>query len=227
MRDRVLGLDAWKRGWVCAVLEGGRLVRIHTSPSVNEALSSHPGFARCAIDIPIGLPSKGRRQADCDAKTFLKSRIPRCGLSGSVFYAPPQWVAAAHQEGTSYTEVNESFSTKEKISLQTWGLLQKIAEVSSLTSTELARVREAHPEVSFAAMAPSGSRLRRKKTWDGMHQRRELLACQGLFVPRNHEADNCPADDVLDAVACAWSARRIAEGSACRLGSEGEGQIWY
>ncbi len=72
------------------------------------------------------------------------------------------------------------------------------------------RVFETHPECAFRTMA--GEELQHgKKTFNGMMQRRELLAKEGIVVPLELELiGGVAVDDVLDAAACAWTAHRYA-----------------
>lgn len=80
------------------------------------------------------------------------------------------------------------------------------------------RIHEVHPEVSFHALAGGVPPAYAKKTWRGQNLRRSLLAEAGLVLPEElGEADRIPVDDVLDAAAAAWSAHRIALGTANRL----------
>jgi predicted RNase H-like nuclease len=75
-----------------------------------------------------------------------------------------------------------------------------------------------HPEVSFRALADGVPPAYPKKTWRGQNVRRDLLTAAGLVLPDElGEADRVPADDVLDAAAAAWSAHRIALGTAGRI----------
>ena len=112
-------------------------------------------------------------------------------------------------------------------------LLRKIREVDALAAAD-ARIFEVHPEVSFAALA-GGQALPSKKTWDGLLQRRALLSAAGLAIPDpvGEASRRGAADDIVDAVACAWTAARIARGEARslpdppqRLGGR-EVAIWY
>ena len=76
-------------------------------------------------------------------------------------------------------------------------------------------VCEVHPELSFAEMA--GEVLaERKTTWAGAMRRRALLAAHGLTLPDDlgSAGREAKVDDVLDAAAVAWTARRIAGGRA-------------
>ncbi len=75
-----------------------------------------------------------------------------------------------------------------------------------------------HPEVSFYALAGGVPPAYAKKTWRGQNLRRSLLAEAGLVLPDElGDADRVPVDDVLDAAAAAWSAHRIATGTASRV----------
>jgi len=58
-----------------------------------------------------------------------------------------------------------------------------------------------------------------KKTWAGQQQRRRLLGREGVLPPDDLGAAGAFAapDDVLDAAAVAWTARRIASGQARSL----------
>ena len=76
------------------------------------------------------------------------------------------------------------------------------------------RVVEVHPEVSFTMMG--GQHLTAsKKTWNGLQERRRLLASVGIVLPDASEAlVGIVSDDVVDAAAAAWSALRVADGTA-------------
>lgn len=60
--------------------------------------------------------------------------------------------------------------------------------------------------------------LARKKSWAGQMARRSLLAGAGIVRPNDlGDAGRTPPDGVLDAVATAWTAHRIALGRARSL----------
>ena len=212
----VIGLDGCKNGWVAAVVEDGRLARIEFQATAREALDAHPGAAVFAFDIPIGLSSDGRRAADAAARAFLGHR------SSSVFNAPPREVIdiAVGYGGTTthrqaYRLANEATKrvSGHGLSSQSFALFAKIREVRAVTDDP--RVFEAHPEVTFAALAGEGA-LPRKTSWDGLMERRALLSVQGLEIPDlvGDVSARAAADDIVDAVACAWTAGRIAAGAA-------------
>lgn len=63
---RVLGVDACKAGWIGIALSQG-ILSAYTAAEIGtlmEDASSTGPLSVIAIDIPIGLPDRGRRQAD-------------------------------------------------------------------------------------------------------------------------------------------------------------------
>ena len=150
----------------------------------------------------IGLSATGDREADRAARRFLPT-----GRAPSVFNAPPLAAlgAASHEEAN---ETSRRVSGRG-LSQQSFALLEKILQVAEIAAVD-ARVFEAHPEVSFAALAGEQA-LPSKKTWDGLMQRRALLSAAGLAIPDlvGEASRRAAADDIVDAVACAWTAARI------------------
>ena len=139
-----VGLDGCPTGWIAAVVDDGRLAAVEFVESARCALDAYPDAGAYAFDIPIGLSRTGAREADRAARGFL----PR-GRSPSVFNAPP--LAALH--AASYEEANEvSRQVAGKgLSRQSFALIAKIREVAEVAADP--RVHEAHPEVSFTALA--------------------------------------------------------------------------
>ena len=127
-----------------------------------------------------------------------------------MFAAPPAEALAR----SSYHDANAALEAlgEPKMSRQTWALLPKIIEAQSCTGDE--RIVEVHPEVSFRALAGEPVQWS-KKTWNGQTTRRQLLANAGIVLPDElANAGGVPVDDVLDAAAAAWTARRYAAGEA-------------
>jgi len=168
-----------------------------------------------AVDIPIGLPLSGRRAADVAAQRFLDSR------RSTVFTTPVReaLTAATLSEAIAVSRAR----TGAGISAQAYALRRQVLEVDGWVEGAGVDVREVHPEVSFAVM--SGARMASpKRTWSGVHERLAALAGAGIRLP----AELGPAgraagiDDVLDAAAAAWTARRIAGGEAVSFPSPPE-----
>jgi predicted RNase H-like nuclease len=204
---RVIGVDGWKRRWIAAVCDGDDLSQVLACDTLAELAAGHPDAAAIVVDVPIGLPVRGRRTADVEARRFVGRR------SSSVFAAPPRTVleAATYREALDLCRSRYGFG----ISAQAYALRAKVLEAELLDDP---RIVEGHPEVTFAAL--KGAHLEfAKRTWNGQMERRRLLAVAGLDVPDVLEADpgSAPADDVLDAVAMAWTAQRVARGVAGTL----------
>ena len=169
------------------------------------------------IDMPLGLLAAGWRDADVLARRALGRR----GVT--VFAIPPRPV----WECESYAEAGRLCRelAGKSFSVQAWGLRRKIAEADAFRRRTVAatpgglRLYEVHPELSFAALAGealAGAPLADSKhTPAGLAVRRDLLARAGIDVPLR--VAGAAEDDLLDAAAVAWSARRIAAGQAVVL----------
>lgn len=204
--NTVLGVDACKGGWVGVALSG-ETVTAHYGPTIDELVKPIKGLSVIAIDIPIGLPERTRREADVAARKLLGPR------SSSVFMTP---VRAAVEQTTHAlaSSVNRDHAS-EGMSVQAFGLFPKIREVDKWHASAPCPVYEVHPELSFLALA--GEPLAEsKKTWAGAERRRRLLADAGIDLPADlgEAGVRAGVDDVLDAAAAAWTARRIHLGEA-------------
>lgn len=205
----VLGVDGDKRGWVGIVLIDGRFASAHLLASLEEMREVIPTPAAVAIDMPIGW-CEGLRVAD----TLLRARLP-C-KSSSVFNSPP----AAVREAISHEDASTraTAATGKGISRQSWALIPKIEEATAFSRTPGLLVVEAHPELSFASMGEGGPVLASKSTWGGHRKRLRRLTLAGIDLPDDLGAAGAAgAVDVLDAAAVAWSANRVAEGTAFSL----------
>jgi predicted RNase H-like nuclease len=215
---RVCGIDGCRGGWVVATVPvdgaGPYVVeRVADLADVFGRLES--GYLDAvAIDMPIGLSSSDRRSCDIDARRIVGPR------RSSVFPAPPRSVLGArtYDEATARCRV----ASGRGMSRQVFGILPKIEEVDRLVSpARQDRVVEVHPEVSFAVLA-GHPMSRPKRTVDGSSQRRAAL--RGTFGDIDAEIDRrvpgARPDDVVDALVAAWSATRLALGTAVRVGGE-------
>jgi predicted RNase H-like nuclease len=202
--DTVLGVDACKTGWV-GIAWSGRDVVPHYAPTIAELVDTAGSLAAIAIDMPIGLPDHGHRQADLQARAFIRPR------QSSVFLTPVRQIVGIRQHHRA-NAINQE-RTGQGLSIQAFSLLPKIQEVDDWLPKAPCRVVEAHPEVSFTALA--GTPLPPKRTWAGAEQRRTLLTRAGISLrgPLG-EAGKAAVDDVLDAAIAAWTARRLQAGVA-------------
>jgi predicted RNase H-like nuclease len=106
-------------------------------------------------------------------------------------------------------------ATGHGVSTQGYALRGRIRPLDVFLPRARTRMLEGHPEVSFAALA--GAPLAHgKKSAAGLVERRRLLAAAGIEVPDDALAGltNSGLDDVYDAAAMAWTARRVERGEA-------------
>jgi predicted RNase H-like nuclease len=164
----------------------------------------HGDLVAVAVDIPIGLPDRGPRSCDVEARTRLGPR------RSSVFPAPVRAVLGC----ATWEEANARSRAVDGRGLprQAFNLLPKIGEVDGLLSpARQARIVEAHPELCFASIA-GAPLLQPKRTVAG----RDVRSALAGVVPA--PLSGAAADDVLDAHAALWTARRVAAGDEERLG---------
>jgi len=218
----VAGVDAAKGGWVMAITgtDPGSPVAFSLRPSFAEVWTEarSQGLLAVGVDMPIGLPGQNLRRSDIKARELLGPR------RSSLFWTPPLCVvdAADHAEANRTSKLN----TGRGLSIQAFHLLPKVREVrAELTPEDLAphakpQAAEVHPETSFTVVAgrPMDSSKRQPP---GQAERLAVLA------PEFSNLAEVPApmpgttiDDLIDAAAAAWTARRMAAGTAMILGPD-------
>ena len=206
---RVLGVDACKAGWVGIMLSDGA-VHPYFATAIGDlaeqAEASGP-LDVIAIDMPIGLPDVGRRQADVLARKLAGPRW------ASVFMTPVR-AALEEDDYAAATTVNLKVAG-EGISRQAHGLRAKILQVDQWVRHAPQRIVEIHPEVSFACLAGTPLEVS-KTTWAGVARRQQLLAGAGIVLAEDLglTGEKAGVDDVLDAAVAAWTARRVVGGHA-------------
>ena len=224
MRPTVTGVDGCKGGWVAVTLSPEDV-----TVTVAGALADLNLRGACGIDMPLGLLAAGWRTADALARHALGRR------GATVFAIPPRSV---WERGT-YAEANTTCRrlTGRGLSVQAWGLRARLLEAdrfrASRPATECpaaedcpaaqcpaaedcpATLYEVHPELSFSALAGAPVPAS-KHSAEGLAVRRRLLTAAGITLPAGRIA-GAGDDDVLDAAAVAWSARRILRGTAVSL----------
>jgi predicted RNase H-like nuclease len=198
----VVGVDGWRDGWVGVVLSDGGVEEIWTAADASHLMERAAAASVIGIDIPIGLASSALRTCDTEARRMLGRR------GSSVFSVPPRTVMQLEPYADANAQCKAQFGFG--ISRQSYSLRSKILEVDALDDR---RLFEVHPELAFQAMA--GETLPSKKSWSGMSGRRQALEAVGIEIGHDiGEAGVVPVDDVLDAAAAAWTARRILRGEA-------------
>jgi predicted RNase H-like nuclease len=167
-----------------------------------------------AIDIPIGLPDSGRRQADVLARKALP------GKTSSVFttLTRASWAADTRDEAE---EISRRTSG-QGVPPYTFALRDKLLQVDAWVLTRPpVRVVEVHPELCFAEMTGTPV-LSKKREPQGALDRRAALTAAGLTPPPFYAGSGFAEDDLLDACAAAWTAVRCATGTAHSLPAEPE-----
>lgn len=204
----VIGVDGYRRGWVAVRFVEAKMAGGQTFPQFSALLRTFEEARVIAVDIPVGLPENGQRPADVTARKVLGPRL------NSVFFAPPRRVLEAP---TFQTAVEAARSLGASVSQQMYALRRKVLEVNDLAATD-SRVVEVHPEVSFWALNGNRPLRHSKRTWNGLTERIALLRTVGLTLPDEvRPLGDVPPDDLLDAVAAAWTALRVVEGQARTL----------
>lgn len=200
-------MDGTPGGWVVALVGARGLVRWCRCATASEVLAATTDAAAIGVDIPMGLMHSAPRAADAAARALLG------GARSSVFSAPVRAVLDA----PDYRSACERSRTAlgKALSLQSWHIVGKIAQWDAVLTPELQRrVVEVHPELAFRRMAPE-VRFTGKRTTRGVGQRIAALGGTVDILAALAELPAAtPMNDLLDALAAAWSARRFAEGSA-------------
>ncbi|HEV2071155.1 MAG TPA: DUF429 domain-containing protein [Acidimicrobiales bacterium] len=207
-RVLVVGADGCKRGWIAVALRDMG-PEAHYLPTI-EALQVLASEADAVtIDIPIGLPTGGPREADLLARKFVGAR------RNSVFLTPVRDAIEARTHARA-TQAAAGL-TGTGISQQAYALGRKMREVERWLPWSPCPVHEVHPEVPFAVLLGAPARAS-KKSWAGMVERRDALEAAGISLD-GIGADSVAAvrasvDDIRDAAVAAWSAARIARKTA-------------
>ena len=209
----LVGVDGCPGGWiVVAESDDGLNASVH--PDWMSVMRNRERGSLIAVDIPIGLPASGARLCDIETRAYLGG--PR---SSSVFPTP---VRACLVPG-SYEEVSARHRSCDGrgLSRQAFNLLPKIRQVDQYLlghAADWPRIWEVHPEVSFKIWNAGCALQHRKTHRSGRNQRESLIDSvwkgerERIFA--GVKGTGCRRDDLNDAFAALWSARRIASGLA-------------
>ncbi len=221
----VVGVDGCRAGWVAVALpaESGQPLRpapVFVAKSFRETRRwcDEIGALAVGVDMPIGLPANGQRDSDGLARR-------RLGPRRSSFFPTPAHAVLGAESWDEALALSRQASGKG-ISKQAFNLMPKVRQIRSvIRPADQPRFSEVHPETSFAVMAAQAgvAPLQPKKMSEGKRQRQGLLASElGEVVAQaalNHDrAAGASDEDVLDALAAAWTARRMVSGEAEVLG---------
>lgn len=214
----VAGVDGCRAGWIAAVQDASGEVGLQLVEAAAELLDL--AVALIAIDMPIGLigAATGGRPVDRLARARLGPR------RSSVFSAPSR--AAFVVDSWDHPRRSDFGLTRQAL-----GILPKIAQLDAAISpehqwrgipTSVASIAEVHPEISFAELNGGMPVIAPKRTRLGRAQRSDLLRKHFPAVDRlvATRPSGVGADDVLDALAALWTARRIVMGTSSRIGGD-------
>ncbi len=215
--NAVIGVDGCPGGWIA--VRWGETLSHHLCRSFAEVLAMEADVI--AVDMPIGFPQLSGREAERQVRAKLGER------QSSVFSVP----ARAAVMCTDYREAcaaNLSHSDPpKKVAKQIFHIFPKMREIDALMTPALqSRVFEVHPELAFWAMNGEQPLTEPKKVKGtanppGLELRKALLRAAGFpledLPALTYRRADVGADDLLDACACAWSARRILAGTSRRF----------
>lgn len=198
---RVGGIDRARGRWFGVALEDGVVEAVALDESLASVCEQLGECHPIAVDVPIGLTATTRRRCDVLVRELL-------GRHGSrIFVMPPEPVLA---EGHTHAEAARRSRelTGAKISKQAYNLFPQVREARALAERGIDLI-EAHPETSFAVWNGCRPVAASKRTWGGLVLRLDLLGAVGVPLPPDlgDEGASVAPDDVVDALACACTAR--------------------
>jgi predicted RNase H-like nuclease len=204
----VLGVDGWRGRWVGALLDGRSVHLLDLADAA--AVLAVPDVEVVGIDMPIGLPDDRPRVCDDEARTLLRPH----GAASSVFPTPVRAVLATDDYAEARALSRAATDPPRAPSAQSFQLVKAIRALDdALGEPPAEHVVEIHPELAFRAL---DRELRDAKvTARGMARRLAALrTVMDVDAALLDAPPRVPAVDALDACAAAWSARRIADGTA-------------
>lgn len=211
-----VGVDGARDGWL-AVWRDQAGVAFSRYADAQQLICEHRAADVIAVDVPIGLTENGPRESDVLARRFVGGR-----RACSIFSAPVRGVIDCSTQPLASQRHREIDG--RGFGAQAFAILPKIREWDDLLHRDEGarlRVREVHPEVSFAALNGGIGLALSKKRSGGLAARKMLLADSFAGevdrLLRNVPRGMAAADDVLDALVALWTAERILAGTARSL----------
>jgi predicted RNase H-like nuclease len=204
----IAGVDGCRDQWIAVAEDNGGSTLVGC-PAEFGTLCDYKHLDLIVIDIPIGLPNQGSRRADVEARHFLKHRHV------CVFPAPIRPILDSPTREKA-CEACLAIGNK-RVNVFQWAIVPKIRKIDLLLREQegvQSRIREGHPEVSFALMN-NGTPLLSKKSTPGIDQRLRLI--HNRFSEVQLHVGMPHLEDTLDAYALLWTARRIMLGTERRF----------
>jgi predicted RNase H-like nuclease len=219
----LVGVDGCAAGWLAVVRSEATLDWGVYDSLAGVVADTDPD--RLLLDIPVGLPTAGRRTCDEAARDCLGSR------ASTVFYTPVRDVLDADTHAAA-SDANRA-ATGYGLSIQAWHIVPKIRAVDAYLRERphlvgvddggdgrtrdpaAAVVRESHPELCFAALN-GGEPITAPKSGEAGREARLAVLDEALPEGRRLYHDvleetyrkHVARDDVLDALVLAGVADR-------------------
>ena len=217
---KIAGVDGCPGGWLCIGLDTvTNAFRVSIFHLAADLLAHDPFIQVMTIDMAIGLPNAGRRRCDELARDLLGDRHV-CVSNAPIrpaLYAPSRLAASA----VTQREVNRQVGAQE------WALYPKVINLDlAITPSHQRWCFEIHPEVSFYRWNDRVPIQYGKDTDMGKQARETLIdaawpkARQSVLTSLQQQGvsrEYYAMDDINDAFAALWTARRIALGQAERI----------
>jgi predicted RNase H-like nuclease len=204
----IAGVDGCKDGWM--IVSETREGQTATAVASDFRQILDGKYELVVVDIPIGLLESGTRLADRQSRRLLRGRA--C----CVFTAPlrPMLLCADYPQARACRLRIES----KGVTKQAWATVPKIIQVDRLLTPEAqSRVREGHPEVSFAHLNDGKPLALSKHSTEGRRKRIALLKEHFPNIASEVQRHSRVAKDLIDAYAMLWTARRIRDGWSVTL----------
>jgi predicted RNase H-like nuclease len=213
----IAGVDGCRNAWICITLDTRTgALRSERFTSTADLLLQRPRPAVMGIDIPIGLTDSGPRRCDELARRMLGRR------ASCVFPAPVRAALAGADRAAA--DALHRAADGRGVGAQAFNIYRKIAEIDAvLTACRplQSQLIEVHPEVSFLVWN-GHMPLESKKSKIGKEQRRRLIRAEfgseAFKVERiKYLTAEVADDDIADAFAALWSAKRRFAGESKSL----------
>lgn len=218
MATIVAGVDGCKAGWFAVLWNvDANTFTCRVAPDFWAVQTFAATAQVIAVDIPIGLLDHavpGGRKCDNLVRKLLSPK-----RASSVFSPPVRAVL----ECTTYEDAlkanRDSSDHALGLSRQCFGIMPKIREMDRFMTPKLQQtVFEIHPELCFFGMNNGQAMSLGKRTTEGLAARMDLLVQNGVDTivtqALRSRIPGAAQDDILDACAACWTARRIALGVA-------------
>lgn len=228
------GIDGCRGGWILARWDGGARLHLSRIASIAELFDAPDPPLQAAIDIPIGLPAR----VGLGGRPPEQALRPKLGERQSAVFSVPSRAAVMAglgpgDDGERYraacATARVTSDPPRAVSRQCFGLFPKIGEVDRLLRNRpelIPRLVECHPEAAFWVMngerpLEEPKKVKNRPHPPGLELRRTLLGGfkipQTILTEHTSRALGAGLDDLLDACACAVTAKRVLDGNALRF----------